>query len=252
MPCNGADGMVVELSRGRRLLQRIFGYDDFRGQQFQAIQAVSEGRDVVVNFPTGRGKSLVYQLGSLLRAEPGVSLCVEPLLALMENQVNGLRARGVATAALNSTCKAHERQAILDDLKSKAPKLRLVYVTPEMVSTEGFRTIAWMLAERDLLRLIAIDEAHCADEWGHSFRPDFLKLNWFKVERPDSKLARVPMVALTATATERTRNEIISVLGLRNPKIFAESVDRCVLVLSDPCRRPHHPRLFFALHGSSC
>jgi ATP-dependent DNA helicase RecQ len=196
-----------------RTLREVFGFTRFQGQQEAAIQSALAGQDSLVLMPTGGGKSLCYQIPALLR--DGTALVVSPLIALMQDQVAALRELGLNAAFLNSTLKFDEQERVLADLRGA--RLKLLYVAPERLLQE--QTL-------DLLRqvsisLIAIDEAHCVSQWGHDFRSDYLALN---------ELARlfpgVPRMALTATATAATREEIVARLELRDPRIFVGGFDR--------------------------
>ncbi|HEU4619578.1 MAG TPA: DNA helicase RecQ [Gammaproteobacteria bacterium] len=197
----------------RNVLRRVFGYDDFRGQQRTAIEAVLEGRDALVLMPTGGGKSLCYQIPALLR--DGVGLVVSPLISLMEDQVRALREAGVRAAFLNSTMDFAEQRGIAADLERGA--LDLLYVAPERALQP--RTLE-LLARRPV-SVIAIDEAHCVSQWGHDFRQDYLALDALGRVLPGA-----PRVALTATAAPRTRDEIVERLALRDPVLCLDSFDR--------------------------
>jgi ATP-dependent DNA helicase RecQ len=197
----------------RRVLREIFGYESFRGDQRAIIAAAEAGRDTLVLMPTGGGKSLCYQIPALLRR--GVGIVVSPLIALMEDQVGALRDAGVRAAFLNSTLSRADQQRVVADLKSAS--LQIVYVAPERLMQE--QTLELLAGLR--LSLIAIDEAHCVSQWGHDFRQDYLALNELKRRFPG-----VPRMALTATATPPTRDEIIARLELDAPAVFTASFDR--------------------------
>jgi ATP-dependent DNA helicase RecQ len=197
----------------RRVLRDVFGYETFRGDQRAVIAAAESGRDTLVLMPTGGGKSLCYQIPALLR--DGVGIVVSPLIALMEDQVGALRDAGVRAAFLNSTLTRAEQQRVVADLKSGT--LQLLYVAPErLMQGETLELLSSVP-----LSLIAIDEAHCVSQWGHDFRQDYLTLNQLKQRFPG-----VPRMALTATATPPTRDEIVARLDLDAPQIFAASFDR--------------------------
>jgi ATP-dependent DNA helicase RecQ len=196
-----------------RVLREVFGYESFRGDQRAIIAAAEAGRDLLVLMPTGGGKSLCYQIPALLRG--GVGIVVSPLIALMEDQVGALRDAGVRAAFLNSTLTYAEQQRVVADLKSGA--LQLLYVAPERLMQE--QTLELLAGVR--VSLIAIDEAHCVSQWGHDFRQDYLVLNELKRRFPG-----VPRMALTATATPPTRDEIVARLELDEAAVFTASFDR--------------------------
>jgi ATP-dependent DNA helicase RecQ len=196
-----------------QLLQRIFGYDAFRGSQQDIIAHVSGGGDALVLMPTGGGKSLCYQLPALLR--DGVGVVVSPLIALMQNQVDALRALGVRAGFLNSTQDAEARRAVENAFVSG--ELDLLYLAPEALAGPA----AIRLLERGKISIFAIDEAHCVSQWGHDFRPDYLGLSMLHERWPS-----VPRIALTATATTATRAEIATRLNLTTARQFVSSFDR--------------------------
>jgi len=195
------------------LLQRIFGYDCYRGHQQAIIETLLAGDDALVLMPTGGGKSLCYQIPALLRQ--GVGVIVSPLIALMEDQVSTLRQLGVRAAYLNSSL-APPQQAAVEQALLRG-ELDLLYIAPERLLQE--RTLA--LLERFDVALFAIDEAHCVSQWGHDFRQDYLQLSLLQQRFP-----AVPRVALTATADERTREEIVARLGLQRARRFVGGFDR--------------------------
>ena len=197
----------------REVLDRVFGYDAFRGEQEAIIGHVAGGGDALVVMPTGGGKSLCYQIPALLRA--GVAVIVSPLIALMQDQVNALLQAGVRAAYLNSTLTFDEVRAIERD--ACAGSLDLLYVAPERLM--GERTLA--LLDRMKIALFAIDEAHCVSQWGHDFRPEYLQLSVLHERYPD-----VPRIALTATADAPTRREIAERLGLEDARAFVSGFDR--------------------------
>ena len=199
------------------LLNRVFGYPEFRGHQADVIDHVSAGGDALVLMPTGGGKSLCFQIPALLR--PGVGIVVSPLIALMQDQVDALLQAGVRAAFLNSsldfaTMLDVERRLMRGDLD-------LVYVAPERLLTERFLGLMDQLDERGLIALFAIDEAHCVSQWGHDFRPEYIQLSALHERYP-----HIPRIALTATADELTRQEIITRLGLDTAEVFVSSFDR--------------------------
>ncbi|MFJ9428365.1 DNA helicase RecQ [Streptomyces sp. NPDC101490] len=202
-----------EISDAARVLQRVFGYSSFRGEQQEIIEQVVDGGDALVLMPTGGGKSLCYQIPALVR--DGTGVVVSPLIALMQDQVDALRALGVRAGFLNSTQDTYERQAV--EQAFLADELDLLYLAPERLRTEGTQR----LLDRGRVSLFAIDEAHCVAQWGHDFRPDYLALSMLHERWP-----KVPRIALTATATEATHREIAARLGLEEARHFVAGFDR--------------------------
>lgn len=195
------------------LLRRVFGHPGFRGEQAQIVEHVASGGDALVLMPTGGGKSLCYQLPALLRE--GCGLVVSPLIALMQDQVEGLRQLGVRAAYLNSTLDAAQAGEVERQLL--AGELDLLYVAPERLLTARFLS----LLERAPIGLFAIDEAHCVSQWGHDFRPEYRQLTVLHERWPD-----IPRIALTATADAPTRREIAERLNLEDARQFVSSFDR--------------------------
>ena len=194
-------------------LKAYFGFDQFLPLQEEIIDKVLANRDTLVLMPTGGGKSLCYQLPAL--HFKGLTLVVSPLIALMKDQVDGLRANGVPAGLLNSTLTAQESAQVQD--QSKQGQLKILYIAPERLALPGFQRFLHSLE----VSLIAIDEAHCISEWGHDFRPDYRNLRSLRKEFPG-----VPVIALTATATTQVREDILNQLGLDNPEIFISSFNR--------------------------
>ena len=195
------------------VLRRVFGYSEFRGQQEEIIARVTAGEDGLVLMPTGGGKSLCYQIPAMLR--PGVGVVVSPLIALMRDQVESLRQTGVRAACLNSSLSYYEVRKVESALRAR--RLDLLYVAPERLL--GDRTLD--LLSDTPLALFAIDEAHCVSQWGHDFRPEYLRLSVLPERFPG-----VPRIALTATADEPTRREIVDRLGLADARRFVSGFDR--------------------------
>ncbi|MFG2012971.1 DNA helicase RecQ [Micromonospora sp. NPDC048868] len=195
------------------VLRRVFGYDAFRGFQQEVIDHVVAGGDALVLMPTGGGKSLCYQIPALVR--DGVAVVVSPLIALMQDQVDALTAVGVRAGFLNSTQDLDARRVV--ERAFVGGELDLLYLAPEALGTRG----AQQLLDRGRIALFAIDEAHCVSQWGHDFRPDYLALSMLHERWPD-----VPRIALTATATSATRDEIATRLKLTDARHFVASFDR--------------------------
>ncbi|KAM7386638.1 hypothetical protein PAMA_009312 [Pampus argenteus] len=205
----------------KQALKTHFGFDSFRSKlQEDVVKAVVRGdRDVFVCMPTGAGKSLCYQLPAML-AE-GITLVISPLIALIQDQVDHLKDLNIPACSINSKLPVAERRLILADLESSSPKLKLLYITPEMVASPSFQPCLTGLCSRGLLSYLAVDEAHCVSQWGHDFRPDYLKLGELH-----ARLSGVPCVALTATAPKNVQEDILQSLGLHLPLSFSSPVFR--------------------------
>ncbi|HEX7861398.1 MAG TPA: DNA helicase RecQ [Verrucomicrobiae bacterium] len=197
----------------KTLLKRYFGFDEFCPLQEEIIADAMAGRDVVALLPTGGGKSLCFQLPAL--ALPGLTVVVSPLIALMKDQVDALTGAGVAATFLNSTLSGEEARARMNALE--AGEFKLLYAAPERLVLPGFfeRLARWKIC------MLAVDEAHCISEWGHDFRPEYRQLATVRDRFPE-----VPVMALTATATERVREDIVKQLRLREPRRFVASFNR--------------------------
>lgn len=201
------------IASAQKILQTVFGYPEFRETQSAIVDHVIDGNDALVLMPTGGGKSLCYQIPALVRK--GVGIVVSPLIALMQDQVEALLQLGVKAAFLNSSLDAVSAIKVEQDILNN--KLDLVYVAPERLLTSRFLQIL----ERIDIALFAIDEAHCVSQWGHDFRPEYVQLSILHEKFPN-----VPRIALTATADEPTRLEIIERLGLMDAQQFISSFDR--------------------------
>src|SRR5215468_2547990 len=194
-------------------LKKHFGYDQFRPLQREIVGDALAGRDVFVLMPTGGGKSLCFQLPGLMRN--GLTIVVSPLISLMKDQVDALQTSGIPATYLNSTLDRQEAKARWRGLHRG--EYRMLYVAPERLMLDAFleRALNWNIAQ------FAIDEAHCISEWGHDFRPEYRELKKLREHIPDA-----PVMALTATATERVRSDIIQQLHLREPRCYVASFNR--------------------------
>src|SRR5213080_3974331 len=194
-------------------LKKHFGYDEFRPLQREIIQDALAGQDAFVLMPTGGGKSLCFQLPALTRE--GLTIVVSPLISLMKDQVDALQTSGIAATYLNSTLD--RKGAVVRWRGLHRGEYRMLYVAPERLMLDTFleRAMNWNIAQ------FAIDEAHCISEWGHDFRPEYRELKKLRKHLPE-----VPMMALTATATERVRIDIIQQLHLREPRCYIASFNR--------------------------
>ncbi len=202
-------------------LRRRFGYDGFRPGQREIMEAALAGRDALALMPTGGGKSLTYQLPATLL--PGLTVVISPLIALMKDQVDRMAASGVPAAALTSAHEADERARV--EREVVAGKYHLLYVAPERLVSPDFLALLDEVGRRQGVSLLAVDEAHCVSEWGHDFRPEYRQIGATRARFPQT-----PLLALTATATERVRDDIIEQLRLRDPLVHIASFNRPNLV----------------------
>ena len=202
-----------------QLLKKYFGYEEFRPLQKEIVSSVLDQKDTLVLMPTGGGKSLCFQLPALML--PGVTIVVSPLIALMKDQVDSLRANGSAAECINSSLSSAQNSAVMRRMRSGAAKI--VYVAPERLALPEFQEFLRTVN----LSLFAVDEAHCISQWGHDFRPEYRSLNLLRKNFPD-----VPMIALTATATEKVQRDIVQQLGMNRPQIFLTSFNRPNLTYS--------------------
>ncbi|HLY31400.1 MAG TPA: RecQ family ATP-dependent DNA helicase, partial [Ktedonobacterales bacterium] len=209
--------VVAEETRLLAALKRHFGFGAFLPGQRDIMTQVLAGRDTLALLPTGGGKSLTYQLPALMT--PGLTIVISPLIALMQDQVDRLRANDIAATFVNSSLDPDERSRREDD--ARAGRIRLLYVAPERLMTPGFLALMDAVERGVGLSLLVVDEAHCVSEWGHDFRPEYRQLGQLRARYPQR-----PMLALTATATARVREDILMQLRLRDPYIHVASFDR--------------------------
>ena len=221
------------MTQAQDLLRSVFGFDDFRAGQAEIVEAVTAGEPVLAIMPTGGGKSLCYQLPALMR--DGVTLVISPLIALMRDQVRALREAGVSAGALTSSNTEEETAEVFRELE--AGTLRLLYLAPERLASSE------RLLSRTGVSLIAVDEAHCVSQWGHDFRPDYLRIGALR------RSLRAPLAAFTATADAETRDEITARLfGGEEPRLFLGGFDRPNIHLAfQPKDKPRSQILAFAV-----
>jgi len=210
-------GNIAQSAQIVQVLKEYFGHEEFRPGQLEIIEQALAGNDAFVLMPTGGGKSLTYQLPALLL--PGLTIVVSPLIALMQDQVDRMQANGVPATFVNSSLTPAERarreQAAMDG------DIKLLYVAPERLMAGNFLYLLDRIEETVGVSLMAVDEAHCVSEWGHDFRPEYRQLGRLRERYP-----LMPMMALTATATERVRDDILTQLKLHNPHVYIGSFDR--------------------------
>ena len=205
--------LAPTLDSARRVLKQYYGYDQFRPMQDDIIESILGGQDTVVLMPTGGGKSVCFQVPAVV--QEGVCVVVSPLIALMKDQVEALKANGIPAAYINSSVSMGEQQSITSDCANGY--LKLLYVSPEKLLSDGFLPFV----QRLKVSMFAIDEAHCISSWGHDFRPEYTQLRVLREQFP-----QVPIIALTATADRLTQRDIQLQLQLQNPQVFLSSFDR--------------------------
>ena len=198
----------------KQQLQQYFNFSEFRAGQEEVVQSILAGNDAVVLMPTGGGKSLCFQLPAVINSS--VTIVISPLIALMKDQVDSLRLRGIGAAYINSSQTGAELNETLESVRRGAVKI--LYIAPERLKSYNFLQMFAELA----VGFIAVDEAHCVSSWGHDFRPDYMLIKDFI-----SQFKQRPVVAaFTATATLEVRDDIVSHLNLKNPKVFVRGFDR--------------------------
>lgn len=217
---NITDDKSLDFDSINEILQKVFKHDGFRSelQRDAVVEACKFERDLFVSLPTGSGKSLIYQLPAVYKNQ-GLSIIVSPLVALISNQITNAKKLGIPCATINSHMTKTWNTQVKTAIGNKDTKLRLLYLTPETLCSDHFQPHLNNLNKNRTLKLFAIDEAHCVSSWGHEFRPDYLKLGQLRHRYPN-----VPIIALTATATNKVLQDILDVLNLRDPKnIIASS-----------------------------
>ncbi|MEZ4991509.1 MAG: DNA helicase RecQ [Saprospiraceae bacterium] len=237
----------MNITAAQAALKQYFGYDRFRPMQADIIQTILNKQDCLVLMPTGGGKSICYQIPSVIL--PGCSVVVSPLISLMKDQVEGLRANGIKAAFLNSSLSSNDQKVVEEEFYQD--DIDLLYISPEKLLSREF----FSLLKRARVNLFAIDEAHCISSWGHDFRPEYTQLGFLKRQFPD-----IPIVALTATADKITRRDITDKLELPAPATFIASFDRPNLslevrpgqkrleqILAFIARRPKDPGIIYCL-----
>ena len=240
------------LTAARQALKRYYGYDNFRPMQGDIIQHILAGHDTVVLMPTGGGKSVCFQIPAVV--SEGTCIVVSPLIALMKDQVEALKANGIAAAYINSSVGQSEANDIARAAVSG--QLKLLYVSPEKLLSDGFL----QFLNRLNISLFAIDEAHCISSWGHDFRPEYTQLGQLRTHFPNT-----PIIALTATADRLTQRDIRTQLNLTEPKVFLSSFDRPNInlmvrpgqdrvgsVIDYIGRHPQDPGIIYCLSRKTC
>ncbi|HEY0429329.1 MAG TPA: DNA helicase RecQ [Pyrinomonadaceae bacterium] len=222
----------MNIESAKQILKHQFGYDEFRLNQQAAIETVLEGKDCIVLMPTGGGKSLCYQIPALLL--DGLTVVISPLIALMKDQVDALKNVGIDAAFLNSTQTALEQTEVFRAIRTG--RLKLLYVAPERLLQAGDQFIEFLKSAN--VSLFAIDEAHCISSWGHDFRPEYMQLRKLKTHFPN-----VPLIALTATADQLVRRDIVERLGLGRAELFLSSFNRPNIFYKVEPKRNSYARL---------
>ena len=208
------------LNRAREILEKYFGYRDFRGGQEKVIQSLLDGQDTIAIMPTGSGKSVTYQVPALLFE--GITIVISPLISLMKDQVDGLNQMGISATFINSSLSQRESHSRIQRMVQG--EYKLVYLSPERLESEEFNATISSLP----IVFVAVDEAHCVSQWGHDFRTSYLRINKFL----NSLTARPLVGAFTATATTQVKKDIVSLLGLKSPNVYVSGLDRPNLAFS--------------------
>ena len=196
-----------------QVLKQYFGYDTFRPLQDEIIDTILNNEDALVLMPTGGGKSVCYQIPAIVKA--GMAIVVSPLIALMKDQVQGLKANGISAEFINSTLTTQQQSQI--EMACRANHIKILYVSPEKLSSGWFLDFLKQLE----VSMFAVDESHCVSFWGHDFRPDYAQLSIIKKHFPN-----IPLIALTATADKITRKDILTKLNIEHARTFISSFDR--------------------------
>ena len=202
------------MNKAREVLKEYYGYDSFRDRQEEIINSILEGRDIVTIMPTGGGKSICYQIPALILE--GITIVISPLISLMKDQVDNIKSMGIKSAYINSTLSDSEINSVLNNVIKD--EVKILYVAPERLESKEFLS----LITQAKISQIAIDEAHCVSQWGHDFRSSYRRISKFI----DLLIHRPIITAFTATATEEVRHDIISLLQLKDPKVFITGFDR--------------------------
>ena len=210
---NNDQAIVEPMEKARSFMERAFGFRQFRSGQEEVLESVLDASDTLVIMPTGGGKSLCYQVPAFIR--PGITLVISPLIALMKDQVDALRVLDLPVTAIHSLMGLKEQEEALENIR--ATKIKLVYVSPERLTNKRFLEALKQIT----ISMVAVDEAHCISQWGHDFRPDYLRIT-----QALNTMGRPQTIALTATATEKVRSDIMKHLNLRAPRVFITGFDR--------------------------
>jgi len=211
------------MDKYQEALKKYFWFDDFRFSQREVVQSVTEGNNTLVFMPTGWGKSLTYQLPGLLRE--WVAIVISPLISLMKDQVDALKERGISAELINSTIDFSAQQNILNEISKNNWSIKFLYIAPERLNSDNFLRVLQNIK----ISLIAIDEAHCISQWGHDFRPSYMRVKDFINDL--LKTNSFPVMGLTATATQKVKKDIVERLGLKNIKMFTSGFDRKNIIL---------------------